>query len=69
MVGREVIGGKVELSEAQVDTIFAAYLGVGVLRTMCRRAGLKLGEDKAEEIESGLARIFPEFPAMSAVRK
>ncbi len=60
------------MTEHQQDTIFAAYLGICVLQTMCRKAGLKMGEQRAKELLVELSEAFPfigERVALSALRK
>jgi hypothetical protein len=60
-----------EMSTEEEDAIYAAYLGICVLKTMCRKAGLRLGEQRAQEllIELGTAFTFiPRRVGLAALR-
>ena len=55
----------------QEDAIYSAYLGICVLKTMCRKAGLVLGEQRSKELLVELGAAFPFIPervAHSALR-
>jgi hypothetical protein len=56
------------MTKEQDDAIYAAFLGIGVLRTMCKRAGLKAGEQRSAELMVELDRAFPGLTARSALR-
>lgn len=56
------------LTKEQDAAIFAAFLGIGVLRTMCRTAKLKLGEQRAKELMTELDSAFPGLAGRSALR-
>lgn len=59
------------MTTEQKDAIYAAYLGICVLRTMCRKAGLTLGEQRSSELLIELGTAFPfiaERVAVSALR-
>lgn len=57
------------LTKEQDDAIFSAYLGIGVLWTMCRAAKLKLAEQRATELQLELDTAFPGLAGRSALRK
>ena len=46
----------------------AAYLGLQVLKTMCRKKGLTGGVEATESAMRGLVDAMPELPALSALR-
>jgi hypothetical protein len=50
------------VTEQQEDVIYAAYLGIAVLQTMCRKAGLDLGVQRSAEILGDLGTEFPFLP-------
>lgn len=52
----------------QADAIYSAYLGIGVLRTMCRKAGLTLAEERSRDLMIELDTVFPGLAARSALR-
>jgi hypothetical protein len=59
------------LTKDQEDAIYAAYLGISVLKTMCRKANLKLGEQRSQELLTELGVAFPFIPervGLSALR-
>ncbi len=59
------------MTKNQQDAIYAAYLGICVLQTMCRKAGLTLGAERAKELLIELGTAFPFIPervGMSALR-
>ena len=47
------------MRKEQKDAVYSAYLGVCVLSTMCRKAGLVLGERRAKEILFEMGTAFP----------
>ena len=50
------------MTEQQEDAIYAAYLGICVLQTMCRKVGLKLAVDRASELLKEMGETFPFIP-------
>ena len=50
------------MTKDQEDAVYAAYLGVCVLKTMCQKAGLALGEQRAKELLSEIGTAFPFVP-------
>jgi hypothetical protein len=57
------------MTPEQDEAIFAAYLGIMVLRTMCRKANLHLAEDRCKDLLIELNTAFPHFAGRSALRK
>jgi hypothetical protein len=53
---------------AQADAVYSAYLGISVLRTMCKKAALKLAEERARDVMVELDTVFPGLAARSALR-
>lgn len=57
------IGGNDEiapvLTKEQEDAIYAAYMGICVLSTMCKRAGLDMGRARSQELLQELSTAFP----------
>jgi len=56
----------------QEDAIYAAYLGICVLQTMCHKAGLNIGAKRSKELLLELGEAFPfigERVAKSTLRK
>ena len=54
------------------DAIYAAYLGICILRTMCRKVNLKLAEQRAHDLLGELGTAFPfigERVGLSALRE
>ena len=47
------------MTTEQEDAIYAAYLGICVLKTMCRKAELTMGEQRAGEMLTELGEAFP----------
>jgi hypothetical protein len=47
------------MNEQQKDAVYAAYLGIRVLRTMCGRAGLRLGSETSAALLTTLNEAFP----------
>lgn len=59
------------MTKDQEDAIYAAYLGICVLQTMCRKAGLSLGTTRSGELLFDLGTAFPfigERVGLSALR-
>lgn len=59
------------MTTEQEDAIYAAYLGICVLQTMCRKAGLTMGVQRSTELLTELGTAFPfiaERVALSALR-
>lgn len=50
------------------ELLYQAYLGLLVLRTMCRRVGLKAGEKRCAELLEDIGGAHPDFAARSALR-
>jgi hypothetical protein len=60
------------MSEDQEDAVYAAYLGICVLQTMCRKVGLKLAVERASDLLKELGTAFPFIPervGLSALRR
>lgn len=53
---------------AQDEAVFAAFLGIGVLQTMCRKANLPLAEQRCKDLQRELDDAFPGLVARSALR-
>lgn len=53
----------------QDQTIYAAYLGIRVLRTMCRKAKLSLAEQRCKELLIELDVAFPGLAGRAALRE
>ena len=59
------------MREEKKAAIYAAYLGICVLKTMCKKAGLNAGEKRSQELLDELGSAFPfigERVALSALR-
>lgn len=50
------------------EMLFKSYLGLLVLRTLCKRLGLRAGLDAAEATLKAISEAYPAFPARSALR-
>ena len=50
------------MTSEQEDAIYAAYLGICVLQTMCRKVGLNLGVDRSTELLKEMGEAFPFIP-------
>ena len=50
------------MTQDQEDAIYAAYLGICILQTMCRKAGLELAVTRSAQILGDLGTIFPFIP-------
>lgn len=53
---------------AQANAIYSAYLGICVLRTMCKKAGLTMGEERSRDLMIELDTAFPGLAARAALR-
>jgi hypothetical protein len=47
------------MTPEQEDAVFGAYLGICVLQSMCRKAGLSRGADRSRELLGEIAAAFP----------
>jgi hypothetical protein len=47
------------MTKQQYDTVYSAYLGIHVLRAMCRAANLPLGAERARHLITELEQAFP----------
>lgn len=56
------------MTKEQDSAIFAAYLGIGVLYTMCRAAKLTMAEERAKKLQLELDTAFPGLAGRSALR-
>ncbi len=59
------------MTKEQEDAIFAAYLGICVLQTMCRKARLGMAVDRSTELLREMGETFPfiaERVGLSALR-
>lgn len=59
------------MTKDEEDAIYAAYLGICVLQTMCRKAGLSMGEQRSKDLLVELGTAFPFIPervGLSALR-
>lgn len=54
--------------EKMEDLLWAAYLGLCVLRTMCRKVKLAAGEQTADTIIKEIEQLRPDFPPRTALR-
>lgn len=50
------------------EVMLQSYLGITVLRTMCKKAGLTAGAQTADENLANMAAVLPELPGMSSLR-
>lgn len=50
------------------DTVYGAYLGLCVLRTICKKSGWTLAEQRTKEILVDLGTAFPHFAGRTALR-
>jgi hypothetical protein len=48
-----------ELTREEQDVIYTAYLGICVLQTMARKAGLEKGVQRSAELLGELGTAFP----------
>jgi len=56
------------MTREQDEAIYAAFLGICVLRTMCHKAHLPLAEQRAKELLIELDTAFPGLAGRSALR-
>lgn len=56
------------MTPEQDQAIYAAYLGVCVLQTLCKKAGLGLAEQRAKELLIELDTAFPGLAGRVALR-
>ena len=49
------------LTKEQDDAILAAYLGIGILEIMCRKANLDMAEKRSKELAAELSEAFPDL--------
>lgn len=54
--------------EGRTEAAYAAYLGIMVLATMCKKAGLSLAQKRATELLIEMGEAFPSFAGRSALR-
>ena len=47
------------MTPQQEDAIYAAYMGISMLSTMCKKAGLNLGRVRSQELLTELSEAFP----------
>ena len=60
------------MTSQQRDAIYAAYLGICVLQTMCRKVGLTMAVERSGALLTELGTAFPfitERVAQSALRE
>jgi hypothetical protein len=57
------------MTREQDQAIYAAYLGICVLRRMCKTVKLTLGEQRCKELLIELDTAFPGLAARTALRK
>lgn len=53
------VDAEIVLTQAQEDAIYSAYMGISVLSTMCKKAGVNGGRIRSEELLKELAEAFP----------
>jgi len=56
------------MTAEQDRAIFAAYLGIIILRTMCKKAKLTMAEQRCKELLNELDTAFPGLAGRSALR-
>jgi hypothetical protein len=56
------------MTKEQEDAIYSAYLGISVLRTMCRKTNLQMAEHRANELMIELDMAFPGLAGRAALR-
>ena len=56
------------MTPEQDQTLYGAYLGICVLRTMCKKAGLVLAEQRCKELLLQLDKAFPGLAGRVALR-
>lgn len=55
------------MTKEQQDAVYAAYLGICVLQTMCRKVGLTLAVKRSQELLVELGTKFPFIPERIAM--
>lgn len=50
---------KTSMTEDQEDAVYAAYLGICVLQTMCRKVGLTMAVERSRELIKEMGEAFP----------
>lgn len=58
-----------QLREKPSQIVIDAYLGIMVLRTMCKKAGLTGGQEASDQLLERMTEEYPALPALSALRK
>lgn len=53
---------------ADEEAIYSAYLGICVLRTMCRKVNLQLAEQRCADLVREIGQAYPHFAGLSALR-
>jgi hypothetical protein len=56
------------MTHEQDEAVFSAYLGICVLKTLCRKAKLELGEQRSGELLVELDTAFPGLSGRAALR-
>lgn len=56
------------MTKDQDDAVFAAFLGICVLHTMCKKVGLKAAEERSAELLVEMDMAFPGLAGRSALR-
>lgn len=54
--------------DAVSECLYDAYLGIKVLLTICKRHGLKGGQEASEQLLDRINAVAPEFAGRSAMR-
>ncbi len=57
------------MTSEQNEVIYAAYLGISILRTMCKKAGLTMAEQRSKELMIELDMAFPGLAGRAALRE
>lgn len=55
--------------KSEGETLYGAYLGLCVLHTMCKKAGLAMAEQRSEELLAEIGQAHPEFAGRTALRE
>lgn len=55
-------------TEEKENAVYAAYLGICVLQTMCHKTNLRLAEQRCIELIAELGAAFPHFAGRAALR-
>lgn len=56
------------VTEQEEDVLWAAYLGMRVLRTMLNKSGMAHGASVAQTIINEIEELRPEYPARATLR-